>query len=628
MTERKSYSSNKFLLELPYLIEVQKASYEHFLQANLPPNKRLNAGLERVFRDKFPMQDAKGLNVLKYEGYFFGIPKYSITECRERGLTYAVDLWANLTLQIFEEDGEERRLKEEIKNEVRICELPQMTDNGSFIINGAERVVVSQLHRSPGVSFDEEILPNGRSDYKSRIIPLRGAWVEFNTDGDMLYLVIDRKKKMPATTMLRCIGFETTHDILALFYKDTETVNLREVDIDDFRDRIVFNDVIDEETGDILVHANDKLDDKCCARLRDAGIAEIVLLSKEAEENNALIHNTLLNDKSKSREDALNEIYKTMHQSQESAPNAATAEAYFQNLFLDDPQKYDLGDVGRYRLNAKVYTPAFEERLRNLNKEDFHFIFTDKEELDITNRNAVYEFVELNNISIIVNCAAYTAVDKAEEDAELCELLNHIAPSYLAEAIDNMGGSMIQISTDYVFDGKNYRPYTEDDLTNPQGVYGRTKLAGEEAVIRSCVGAMVIRTAWLYSSFGSNFVKTMIRLGKERDTLGVVADQIGTPTYARDLAACILEIIKQGIVPGVYHYSNEGATSWYDFTKSIHRIAGINSCNVMPIHTEDYPTPAKRPHFSVLDKSKIKNTFNITIPWWEDSLKECIKELN
>ena len=264
----------------------------------------------------------------------------------------------------------------------------------------------------------------------------------------------------------------------------------------------------------------------------------------------------------------------------------------------------------------------------DLDKEDFHFIFTDKEELDITNRNAVYEFVELNNISIIVNCAAYTAVDKAEEDAELCELLNHIAPSYLAEAIDNMGGSMIQISTDYVFDGKNYRPYTEDDLTNPQGVYGRTKLAGEEAVIRSCVGAMVIRTAWLYSSFGSNFVKTMIRLGKERDTLGVVADQIGTPTFARDLAASILEIIKQGIVPGVYHYSNEGATSWYDFTKSIHRIAGINSCNVMPIHTEDYPTPAKRPHFSVLDKSKIKNTFNITIPWWEDSLKECIKELN
>jgi dTDP-4-dehydrorhamnose reductase len=191
-----------------------------------------------------------------------------------------------------------------------------------------------------------------------------------------------------------------------------------------------------------------------------------------------------------------------------------------------------------------------------------------------------------------------------------------------------MGGSMIQISTDYVFDGTNHRPYTEDDLTNPQGVYGRTKLAGEEAVIRSCVGAMVIRTAWLYSSFGNNFVKTMIHLGKEREALGVVADQTGTPTYARDLATTILEIIKQGIVPGVYHYSNEGTTSWYDFTKAIHRIAGINSCLVKPIHTEDYPTPAKRPHYSVLDKSKIKNTFNISIPWWEDSLKDCLKELD
>ncbi len=264
----------------------------------------------------------------------------------------------------------------------------------------------------------------------------------------------------------------------------------------------------------------------------------------------------------------------------------------------------------------------------DIDPEEFKFVFTDKDELDITDRNAVYDFVERNNIGTIVNCAAYTAVDKAEADAELCELLNHAAPTYLAEAIDSMGGSMIQISTDYVFDGTNHRPYTEDDLTNPQGVYGRTKLAGEEGVIRSCVGAMVIRTAWLYSSFGNNFVKTMLRLGKEREALGVVADQTGTPTYARDLAMAIIEILRQGIIPGVYHYSNEGTTSWYDFTKAIHRIAGINSCNVKPIHTEDYPTPAKRPHYSVLDKSKIKSTFNISIPWWEDSLKECLKELN
>ena len=264
----------------------------------------------------------------------------------------------------------------------------------------------------------------------------------------------------------------------------------------------------------------------------------------------------------------------------------------------------------------------------DIDPEEFQFIFTDKDELDITDRNAVYDFVERNNIGTIVNCTAYTAVDKAETDAELCELLNQAAPTYLAEAIDSMGGSMIQISTDYVFDGTNHRPYTEDDLTNPQGVYGRTKLAGEEGVIRSCVGAMVIRTAWLYSSFGNNFVKTMLRLGKEREALGVVADQTGTPTYARDLAMAIIEILRQGIIPGVYHYSNEGTTSWYDFTKAIHRIAGINTCCVKPIHTEDYPTPAKRPHYSVLDKTKIKSTFNISIPWWEDSLKECLKELN
>ena len=264
----------------------------------------------------------------------------------------------------------------------------------------------------------------------------------------------------------------------------------------------------------------------------------------------------------------------------------------------------------------------------NLDKDEFHFIFTDKEELDITDRQAVYDFVEQNSVSIIVNCAAYTAVDKAESDEELCELLNHAAPMYLAEAIDSMGGSMIQISTDYVFDGNNCRPYTEDDITNPQTIYGRTKLAGEEAVIRSCVGAMVIRTAWLYSSYGNNFVKTMIRLGKERETLGVVADQTGTPTYARDLADAILQIIQKGIVPGVFHYSNEGTTSWYDFTKAIHRNANITSCQVNPLHTEDYPTPAKRPSYSVLDKTKIKNTFNISIPWWEDSLKEAMKEFN
>ena len=205
-------------------------------------------------------------------------------------------------------------------------------------------------------------------------------------------------------------------------------------------------------------------------------------------------------------------------------------------------------------------------------------------------------------------------------------MLNNVAPGYLAEAVASVGGTMIQVSTDYVFDGKGCIPYKEEDATNPQTVYGRTKLAGEENVIRSCAGSMVIRTAWLYSTFGNNFVKTMIRLGKERDALGVVFDQVGSPTYARDLARAIMHIVDKGIVPGVYHFTNEGVCSWYDFTRAIHRLEGID-CQVSPIHTEDYPVPAARPHFSVLDKSKIKNTFGIDIRWWEDALKECIKEL-
>ena len=259
--------------------------------------------------------------------------------------------------------------------------------------------------------------------------------------------------------------------------------------------------------------------------------------------------------------------------------------------------------------------------------ETCHFFFTDKEELDITNRKAVYAFIEQNHISIVINCAAFTAVDKAEDNAELCDLLYHVAPGYLAEAVASVGGSMIQVSTDYVFDGTGCTPYKEDDATNPQTVYGRTKLAGEESVIRSCAGSMVIRTAWLYSTFGNNFVKTMIRLGKERDALGVVFDQIGSPTYARDLARSIMQIVDKGIIPGVYHFTNEGVCSWYDFTRAIHRLEGIDSCKVSPIHTEDYPVPAQRPHYSVLDKSKIKETFGIDIRWWEDALKECIKEL-
>lgn len=263
----------------------------------------------------------------------------------------------------------------------------------------------------------------------------------------------------------------------------------------------------------------------------------------------------------------------------------------------------------------------------DFDEEGYRFIFTDVAELDITDRQAVSCFVEDNNVSILINCAAYTAVDKAEHDPEKAELLNRVAPGYLAEAMEAVGGTMIQISTDYVFDGMGHTPYREDAPTHPTGVYGRTKLAGEEEVICGCTGSMVIRTAWLYSTFGNNFVKTMLRLGRERENLSVVFDQIGTPTYARDLAKVILTIVRAGIKPGVFHYTNEGVCSWYDFARAVHRFAGLNSCDVRPVHTGEYPAEAPRPHYSVLDKTKIKEAYAIQIPWWEDSLKECVEAL-
>ena len=252
---------------------------------------------------------------------------------------------------------------------------------------------------------------------------------------------------------------------------------------------------------------------------------------------------------------------------------------------------------------------------------------TDVAELDITDQKAIETFVNENRIDGIVNCAAYTAVDKAEDNETLCTLLNAEAPAYLAAAIGQRGGWMIQISTDYVFDGTQHTPYTEEADTCPNSVYGKTKLVGELNVQKFCAQSMIIRTAWLYSTFGNNFVKTMIRLGKEKPELGVIFDQIGTPTYARDLAVAIFAAINQGIVPGIYHFSNEGVISWYDFTKAIHRIAGITTCHVRPLHTSEYPTPAKRPHYSVLDKTKIKQTYNLEVPYWEESLAECIAKL-
>lgn len=255
------------------------------------------------------------------------------------------------------------------------------------------------------------------------------------------------------------------------------------------------------------------------------------------------------------------------------------------------------------------------------------YFFTDVQELDICNKEAVRSFVGANDIHCIINCAAYTAVDKAEENRELCDKLNHMAPAGLAEVAESVGAAFIHVSTDYVFDGTAHVPYTEDVEPCPNSVYGITKLAGEKEVMKCCSRAVIIRTAWLYSEYGNNFVKTMLRLGRERDELGVVFDQIGTPTYAGDLASAIYSIIEKGIRPGIYHFSNEGVCSWYDFTIAIHRLAGITTCQVHPLHTDEYPAKAPRPHYSVLDKTKIKKTFGLEIPHWESSLATCVEKL-
>lgn len=274
-----------------------------------------------------------------------------------------------------------------------------------------------------------------------------------------------------------------------------------------------------------------------------------------------------------------------------------------------------------------------EIRVLSANYPEYNFMFTDVDSLDICDKKLLLDFVIGNDIKYIINCAAYTAVDKAEDEAELCEKINTTAVKNLAIAASESGAGIIHVSTDYVFDGTSCQPYSEDMPTKPCSVYGKTKLKGEKNLLKICPNAIIIRTAWLYSSFGNNFVKTMIKLGTERDSLNVIFDQVGTPTYAEDLADAILNIMTQTIETehnkaGIYHFSNEGVCSWYDFTLKIHQLAGIKKCIVHPIETKDYPTKAARPHYSVLNKSKIKQTFNITIPHWEVSLKNCIKELN
>jgi len=270
------------------------------------------------------------------------------------------------------------------------------------------------------------------------------------------------------------------------------------------------------------------------------------------------------------------------------------------------------------------------ELVANYSKLDL--VFRNSHELDICSFEALQDFIIDHKINVVINCAAYTAVDKAEEDAETAERVNSMGVLNLVNALEKVNGKLIHISTDYVFDGDHFLPYKESDPVSPIGVYGETKREGELAVINSTLDAIVIRTSWLYSSYGNNFVKTMLRLGKQKEELGVIFDQVGTPTFARDLAKTCLEILSGSTSANInkngnlYHYSNEGVASWYDFAISIMELGGVN-CKVKPIQTKDYPTLAKRPQYSVLNKSKVKADFKIEIPYWRDSLKDCMEKI-
>ena len=259
-----------------------------------------------------------------------------------------------------------------------------------------------------------------------------------------------------------------------------------------------------------------------------------------------------------------------------------------------------------------------------------NYIFTDVAELDITNADAVMYVAKHYSIEAIINCAAYTNVDKAESDQETAELINATAVGNLARAMKEVGGTLFHVSTDYVFGSEGNTPRTEEMPLNPLGVYGLTKLHGEQAIEASGCKALIFRTAWLYSEFGNNFLKTMLRLTAEREQLNVVFDQVGTPTYAGDLALAIFSIIEAGVYPGnegVYHFSNEGVCSWYDFAVEIAAAAGHTGCRINPCHSSEFPSPVTRPPYSVLDKTKIKKTFDIDIPHWRESMEYCIKRL-
>ena len=265
--------------------------------------------------------------------------------------------------------------------------------------------------------------------------------------------------------------------------------------------------------------------------------------------------------------------------------------------------------------------------LEGQRKED-HFLFTDIQDLDITSKEAVSEYLDAHEVDVIINCAAYTAVDKAEDEPGICDLLNHKAPLLITRLAKSRGIRMVQISTDYVFDGSKSSPYRESDPTAPLSVYGQTKADMERDILKEDPTAIVIRTAWLYSQWGRNFPKTILRLLSEKDAISVVNDQVGSPTWTYDLARAILSILDPNPEKGgIFHFSGEGSCSWYDFAQAIRELSGITSCQIRPVPSSGYPQKAKRPSYSTLDKTLVKETFHIEIPHWKASLKECLSQL-
>ncbi len=366
MIKRKTYSRVSEVLQLPNLLEIQIQSYQTFLQQDTPPRLRKKEGLHGVFNSLFPVSDVKGYYSLEYDGYKLGVPKYSLKECKERGMTYAAPLKVDMSLLVYEQDGEVKKFIEKISNEVYIGEIPLMTDRGTFVINGAERVIVSQLHRSPGITFDEVTHPSGKIMLTARIIPQRGSWVEFLLDPDnILWVNIDRRKKMPATTLLRALGYSMNEDIMSLFYK-SEKVKVSKPNKDKIVDNIVAATVFNAETGEIILGANENVTEEKWASLLKNNINEIKILKNVPNPENMVMKKTLGKDETKSEEEALFYIYATMRPG--PPPNVDTARNLVNRLFFDE-KRYDISDVGRYRINTRLKVSP-PEGTKTLTKED------------------------------------------------------------------------------------------------------------------------------------------------------------------------------------------------------------------------------------------------------------------